>query len=68
VAESPAPRGVIAAVATPISADKSLIASAKAVLAARFDDPAYERVLPPLTPLAERERAKLVDEVLALLN
>lgn len=47
---------------------RSLIASVKAVLAARFDDPAYERLLPPLTPLPERHRAKLVDEVLALLD
>jgi 4-hydroxy-tetrahydrodipicolinate synthase len=45
---------------------KPIIPSVKAVLAAWFGDPAFERVLPPLTPLAEGDRRNLLREVAPL--
>jgi 4-hydroxy-tetrahydrodipicolinate synthase len=47
---------------------KSLIASVKAVLAHRLDDPAFEAVLPPLAPLPDDERRRLLQEVAPLLE
>lgn len=43
-----------------------LIAAVKAVLAARFDDPALETLLPPLTQLADDEKHQLIQEVAAI--
>jgi 4-hydroxy-tetrahydrodipicolinate synthase len=43
-----------------------LIASVKAVLAARFGDSALEAVLPPLTPLSDADKRRLVQEVAAI--
>jgi len=47
---------------------KSLLASVKAVLAHRLDDPAFEAVLPPLAPLPDDERRCLLQEVAPLLE
>jgi 4-hydroxy-tetrahydrodipicolinate synthase len=42
-----------------------LIPSVKAVLAARLGDPELERVLPPLSPLAESDKRQLLRDVVA---
>ncbi len=46
---------------------KPLIASVKAVLAHRMNDPAFEALMPPLTPLSPDERAQLIADVGPLL-
>lgn len=46
---------------------KPLIASVKAMLAHKLNEPAYEAVLPPLTPLSDADKDRLVAEVGPLL-
>jgi 4-hydroxy-tetrahydrodipicolinate synthase len=46
---------------------KALIPSVKAVLAYRFNDPAFEALLPPLTGLSADEKRQLIDDVGPLL-
>jgi 4-hydroxy-tetrahydrodipicolinate synthase len=50
-----------------LASRKPLIASVKAVLARRLADPAYGRLLPPLTALSEADSQALVREVDAYL-
>ncbi len=47
---------------------KALIASVKAVLAHMLQDPAFEALLPPLTPLSDADRQQLITEVAPLLG
>jgi len=46
---------------------KPLIASVKAVLAHRMKDPAFEALMPPLTPLSPDDKRLLIEDVAPLL-
>jgi len=46
---------------------KALIASVKAVLAHRMRDPAFEALVPPLTPLSPEDKRQLIEDVAPLL-
>ena len=47
---------------------KPLIASVKAVLAHRMNDPAFEALMPPLAPLSGDDRRRLIEDVAPLLQ
>ncbi len=47
---------------------KSLIASVKAVLAFRRNDPVFEATMPPLTPLSDNDKRQLIEDVAPLLG
>jgi len=46
----------------------SLIASVKAVLAFRRNDPAFEAMMPPLAPLSDNDKRQLLEDVAPLLG